>query len=72
MYLCLTITWVIVKREDVRTRIFTLTDAAYVINILPKEVIIESLYYKVEEGNQRVLTDGKTFRMNVSEFSSRL
>jgi hypothetical protein len=59
-----------VRREDIRTRIFLLTDAGLIINVLPKEVILEDVSYRVDEKNQRVITDGKTFKMNISEFTA--
>lgn len=61
-----------VRREDLRTRLFSLTDAGYTINLLPGEVVIEDISYQTNEKNQRVITDGKTFQMNVSEFSARM
>ncbi len=61
-----------VRREEVRTRIFSLTDAGYIINLLPDETVIEDVSYQINDKNQRILTDGKTFQMNVSEFSARM
>ena len=60
------------KRDETRTRIFSLTDAGYIINVLPKEAILEDISYQVDEKNQRYITDGKTFKLNVSEFTSRM
>jgi len=59
------------RREEVRTRIFSLTDAGYVINLLPGEAVLEDISYQTDDKNQRMITDGKTFQMNVSEFSTR-
>ena len=61
-----------VRREEIRTRIFSLTDAGYIINIFPNEAILDDISYKVDENNQRIITDGKTFKMNISEFSARM
>ncbi len=58
-----------VRREDLRIRIFSLIDAGFVINILPGEVCLEDIRYKWDEENRRFLTDEKTFKLNVSEFS---
>jgi len=59
------------RREEVRTRIFSLTDAVYIINLLPGETVLEDISYQADDKNQRMITDGKTFQMNVSEFSAR-
>ena len=60
------------KRDDLRTRIFSLVDANYVINVLPLETILEDIHYQVSANNQRMITDDKTFNMNISEFSAHL
>ena len=60
-----------VRRRELRTRIFSLTDAGVIINIFPKSVNIRDITYQVDENNQRVITDGKTFTMNVNEFAIR-
>jgi len=57
-----------VRRDDVRTRIISLTDAVNIVMILPKEVFIENVRYEINEQKQRVLTDGESFSMNMNEF----
>ena len=59
-----------VRREELRTRVFSLTDAGYIINLLPEEVVLEEVSYQKNAKNQRIITDGKIFQMNVSEFSA--
>ena len=59
-----------VRREDLRTRVFSLIDAGYIINVLPAEVIPEEMRYEVDERNRRKITDGKSFAMIVSEFGA--
>ncbi len=60
------------RREDIRTRIFPLIDAGIVINVISNQVQIDNNRYEVDNTNQRILTDGDTLRMIVSEFSARL
>jgi hypothetical protein len=60
-----------VRRDEIRTRLFSLTDAGYIINLMPSEVILEEIRYQIDERNQRIITDGKAFQLNVSEFSAR-
>jgi hypothetical protein len=47
-----------VKRDDVRTRLFSTIDANLVINILPGEVNLTDVHYQVDKNNHLVLTDG--------------
>ena len=61
-----------VRREDLRTRIFPLTDGGFIIYFIPKDVNIEDITYQVVERNQRIITDGKNFAMNVNEFTTHL
>ncbi|MCJ7735180.1 MAG: hypothetical protein MUP11_11600 [Anaerolineales bacterium] len=59
-----------VRRNEERRRLFSVSDAGLVINILPLETEVEDLRYKMNDLANRVLTDGKTFSLNISEFSS--
>ena len=58
-----------VRREDLRTRIFSLLDAGLVIHILPEETRLDDVQFIWDENNRRMITDRKNFSMNVSEFS---
>ena len=58
-----------VRRDDLRTRIVSLIDAGLVIHILPDEVRLEDIQYVWDENNRRIITDQKTFSMNISEFT---
>ena len=60
----------IVRREDVRTRIVSLIDAANIILVISKEVILENVQYEIDDMNQRVLTDKASFSMNLNEFGT--
>ena len=58
-----------VRRDDLRTRIFSLLDAGLVIYILPGEARLDDIEHVWDESKRRIITDRKTFSMNVSEFS---
>ncbi len=58
-----------VRREDQRIRIFSLIDAGIVVNVLPPDINVSEMHYAIDRDNQRILTDGKSFKMNVSEFT---
>lgn len=55
------------RHEELRTNIFPFIDAGLVITLLPKESLLEEIRY-IFESNQRFITDGKTFKFNVTEF----
>lgn len=57
-----------VRREEKRTRIFSIIDAGIMVSVMPASVQIGDLQYRWNEKNQRVLTDEKSFELNVSEF----
>ena len=57
-----------VRREGLRIRIFPLIDAGLTINVIPREIILEDIRYSTNETSQRVITDNKSFQMNISEF----
>lgn len=57
------------RRPEERVRIISLTDAGLIINVLPSNTEINELLYRVNEKGQRVITDGRNFSMDISEFS---
>ena len=60
----------IVRREDIRTRIISTVDAVNIIMVIPKEVILENVKYKLNDMNERVITDNDSFSMNLNEFGA--
>ena len=60
----------IVRREDIRTRIISLVDAINLIFVIPKDVILENVQYKLNDMNERVISDNESFTMNLNEFGS--
>ena len=56
------------RYEKLRTCIFSLIDAGIVVTVLPEESILEEIRYTFDDENRRILTDGKSFKLNVSEF----
>ncbi len=59
-----------VRREDLRTRIFSLVDAGLVINLLTRDANIEEIRYRWDEKHRRIVTDETSFAMNVTEFGA--
>jgi hypothetical protein len=57
-----------VRHDEKRIRIFSFIDSGLVIFILPSEVCMDDISYKWEENNRRIITDGKMYKMNISEF----
>ena len=60
----------IVRREDIRIRIISLVDAVNNILVIPKEIHLENVQYKLNDMNERVLTDNGSFTMNLNEFGA--
>jgi len=60
----------IVRREDIRTRIISIVDAVNIIMTIPQEVVLENVQYKLDDMNQRVITDNDSFTMNLNEFGA--
>lgn len=57
-----------VRRNDIRTRIISLVDAANIIWVIPKEVIVENVHIEINQRNHRIITDNDSLAMNLSEF----
>jgi hypothetical protein len=57
------------KRPELRTRIFSLGQADFVVNKIPREVAIESLEYRFIE-KRLSLTDNGDFSLDINEFGA--
>ena len=55
------------KHPAVRTRLFSLSDAGHIINVIPQEVDLDSLKYRVVSKRLEV-TDGVGFSLEINEF----
>lgn len=55
------------KHPELRTRLFSVSDAGRDITLLPRKVDMKSLQYDVVEG-RLMLLDAKGFSMEVAEF----
>jgi len=58
-----------VKRPEKRVRIFGLADSGHIINVLPRTVDIEAVHYGQSKDQRLVLTDDKSFSLDINEFS---
>ncbi len=63
------ITHEFIRRNDQRVRIVSIVDADNIIIVIPSDVAIDSVHYETDDRGRRYITDGNTFRMNVSEFT---
>jgi hypothetical protein len=50
-----------------RTRLFSLSDAGHIINVIPREVDLSSLQYRVVAG-RLAITDSRDFSLEINEF----
>ena len=55
------------KRDQLRTRVFSLMDVGHIVNKFPPEVVIQSLEYCIV-GGRLVVTDMKDCLLDINEF----
>jgi hypothetical protein len=58
-----------IRRDKLRTCLFPLIDARILITVLPRETMLADVHYTSDKQHRRVITDEKTFSLNVNEFS---
>ena len=58
-----------VRRPELRERIIALCDAENITNIIPPSVQLEELVYRASEQNRLVMTDRRSFSLDINEFS---
>jgi len=58
------------KRNDLRVKIFGLGDSNIITNVLPQDALLENVVYTVSKDKRLVVTDGKTFSLDINEFGA--
>jgi len=56
-----------VKHPEARTRLFSLSDASHIINVIPQEVDLDSLQYRIVAGSLAII-DSRGFSLEINEF----
>lgn len=59
------------RKPGKRVRIFDLAESAYIVCIIPDNVVIHDLHYKLSDHKTMICTDGKSFQLDISEFGAR-
>ena len=59
-----------IRRSEVRIRIIGLAESGNIINVLPAEADLEQAKYTQNDEKRLVVTDGKTFSLDINEFGS--
>lgn len=57
------------KRPESRCRLFSLGESGFIVNKIPREIVLEALEYRLIEKRLHV-TDGASFALNVNEFGA--
>jgi hypothetical protein len=56
-----------IKHPEARTRLFSLSDAGHIISVIPREVDLDSLQYRIVAGRLSI-TDSRSFSLEINEF----
>lgn len=56
-----------IRHSEPRTRLFSISDAGYILTIIPREVELEELLYRTI-GGRLTMTDGNGFALEINEF----
>lgn len=59
-----------IRLPELRRRILSLSEAAHIVNRVPRAVVIADLDYRIIDG-ELVVTDGAEFELNINEFGPR-
>ena len=58
------------KKTPQRTTILNLAESGYFVNLIPSTVNLDDLRYEVIDRTNLVITDGKSFVLDINEFSA--
>ena len=59
------------RKPEKRVTIIDLSESGYIVNVIDKEVALDNIVYKYEQGVGLVATDGKMFLLNINEFGAK-
>jgi len=60
-----------VRRDEERIRLIPLADSGLIINMLPAEANLTDIRYALDDRGYRVVTDGHTFSLEITEFGAK-
>jgi hypothetical protein len=60
-----------VKRPELRTRILSIADSNHIVKVIPQNVELSALTYKLTQHNHMFITDEKDFNLDINEFGTR-
>ena len=60
-----------IKKKIQRITILNLAESGYIVSLIPSSVELDDLRYETVERSYLALTDGKDFRIDINEFSTR-
>ena len=60
-----------VKRPEQRTRILSVGDSGQIVKVVPQNVELEALSYKLSPAKHMCVTDGKDYWLDINEFSAQ-
>ncbi len=60
-----------IRKPGKRIRIFDLAQSGYIVCIIPDNVVLHELHYKLSDHKTMICTDGKSFQLDISEFGAR-
>jgi hypothetical protein len=59
------------RKPECRVRILSLADAGLVVNVLPRDVVVEKVRYRTTVENRLVVSDGSAFALDFNEFGTK-
>ena len=57
------------RKEDVRSTFVNVGENGYIINVIPQQTKLEDVFYKYVSPAGLIVSDGKDFRLDISEFT---
>ena len=59
---------VFVKSREIRATIMDLAESGYIVNCIPEDVNIADLIYKYDNEKKLIMTDEKSYTLDINEF----
>lgn len=60
-----------IKRPEKRTRILSVGDSGHIVKVMPQNVDLEALTYKLSPAKHMCVTDEKEYWLDINEFGAQ-
>lgn len=59
-----------IRRPEKRSRVLGVADSNHIVNLIPRDVVLDELRYRLSAEKHLMVGDGQSFALDINEFGS--